>query len=116
VADVHADKTPGSVTGPSMDSSSDDRQSALRCEVGRGQATGLLSQGTGAESQRRATGNCPSTSRGRGGMRCAFLPYGLLHRDHAATPNRRSRQDPPEMPLLQCARPQNGQNSRLLTQ
>src|SRR5208337_2920193 len=39
-----------------------------------------------------------------------------LDRHNAKTPHRRPRQDPSEMPMLQCADPQNGKNSRLLTQ
>src|SRR5208282_2615484 len=39
-----------------------------------------------------------------------------LDRDDATPPHRRSRQDPPEMPLLQRADPQDGKNPRLLTQ
>jgi len=39
-----------------------------------------------------------------------------LDRNHAATVHRRPRQDPPEMPLLQRADPQNAKDSRLLTQ
>ena len=39
-----------------------------------------------------------------------------LDRDPAAPPHRRPRQDPPEMPLLQPADPQNAKDSRLLTQ
>jgi hypothetical protein len=39
-----------------------------------------------------------------------------LDRNRAPTSYRRPRQDPPEMPLLQCANPKNPQNSRLLTQ
>jgi len=39
-----------------------------------------------------------------------------LDRNHPQTSYRRPRQDPPEMPLLQCANPKNPQNSRLLTQ
>jgi hypothetical protein len=39
-----------------------------------------------------------------------------LDRNHPPTSDRRPRQDPPEMPLLQCANPKNPQNSRLLTQ
>src|SRR5215472_5888831 len=43
-------------------------------------------------------------------------PHPKLDRDHATTPHRRSRQDPPEMPLLQRPDPQDTTNSRLLTQ
>jgi SRSO17 transposase len=39
-----------------------------------------------------------------------------LDRHSAATAHRRTRQDPPKMPLLQRADPQNDKNSRLLTQ
>jgi hypothetical protein len=39
-----------------------------------------------------------------------------LDRDDAQTAYRRTRQNPPEMPLLQCIDPQAVQNSRLLTQ
>ena len=39
-----------------------------------------------------------------------------LDRNHAPTAHRRPRQDPPEMPLLQRADPQNAKDSRLLTQ
>jgi hypothetical protein len=43
-------------------------------------------------------------------------PHSELDRHPAATHHRRPRQNPPEMPLLQCADPQDGKNSRLLTQ
>jgi len=52
----------------------------------------------------------------RGAADPARTPHPELDRHPAATPHRRPRQNPPEMPLLQCADPQNGKNSRLLTQ
>jgi hypothetical protein len=58
----------------------------------------------------------PDGYRPRGAANPTRTAHPKLHRDHAATPHRRSCQDPPEMPLLQCASPQEGQNSRLLTQ
>jgi SRSO17 transposase len=58
----------------------------------------------------------PQGYRPRGAADPTRTPHPELDRHHAATPHRRSRQDPPEMPLLQRADPQNGKNSRLLTQ
>src|SRR6202163_3248556 len=58
----------------------------------------------------------PQGYRPRGAADPTRTPHPELDRHHAATPHRRSRHDPPEMPLLQRADPQNGKNSRLLTQ
>ena len=58
----------------------------------------------------------PDGYRPRGAADSTRTAYSKLDRDHATTPHRRSRQDPPEMPLLQCADPQDAENSRLLTQ
>jgi len=58
----------------------------------------------------------PDGYRRRGAADPTRAPYPKLDRDHATTPHRRSRQDPPEMPLLQRADPQDTKNSRLLTQ
>jgi Salmonella virulence plasmid 65kDa B protein len=58
----------------------------------------------------------PGGYRPRGAADPARAPHPKLDRDHATTPHRRSRQDPPEMPLLQRLDPQDIQNSRLLTQ
>jgi hypothetical protein len=58
----------------------------------------------------------PLGERPRGAADPTRTPHPEFDRHHAATPHRRSRQDPPEMPLLQCADPQDAQNSRLLTQ
>jgi SRSO17 transposase len=58
----------------------------------------------------------PDGYRPRGAANPTRTAHPQLDRHNATTPHRRSRQDPPEMPLLQCVDPQNGQNSRLLTQ
>jgi len=58
----------------------------------------------------------PDGHRRRGAADPTRAPHPKLDRDHAATPHRRSRQDPPEMPLLQRADLQDNKNSRLLTQ
>jgi SRSO17 transposase len=58
----------------------------------------------------------PDGYRPRGAANPTRTPHPKLDRHHAATPHRRSRQDPPEMPLLQRADPQDTKNSRLLTQ
>jgi hypothetical protein len=57
----------------------------------------------------------PDGYRPRGAANPTRTAHPQLDRHNAPTPHRRSRQDPPEMPLLQCADPQNGKNSRLLT-
>lgn len=54
--------------------------------------------------------------RRRGAADPTRAPHPKLDRDHATTPHRRSRQNPPEMPLLQHPDPQDTTNSRLLTQ
>src|SRR5215475_7921758 len=43
----------------------------------------------------------PDGYRRRGAADPTRAPHPKLDRDHATTPHRRSRQDPPEMPLLQ---------------
>ena len=58
----------------------------------------------------------PEGCRPRGAADPTRTPHSKLDRHHATTPHRRSRQDPPAMPLLQRADPQDGKNSRLLTQ
>jgi len=58
----------------------------------------------------------PEGYRPRGAADPTRTPHPKLDRHHATTPHRRSCQDPPEMPLLQYADPQDGKNSRLLTQ
>jgi SRSO17 transposase len=58
----------------------------------------------------------PDGYRPRGAADPARTAHPQLDRDNATTPHRRSRQDPSEMPLLQCADPKHGKNSRLLTQ
>jgi SRSO17 transposase len=58
----------------------------------------------------------PDGYRPRGAADPTRAPHPQLDRDHATTPHRRSRQDPPEMPLLQRTDPQDTKNSRLLTQ
>jgi hypothetical protein len=58
----------------------------------------------------------PDGYRPRGAADPTRAPHPKLDRDHASTPHRRSRQNPPEMPLLQRADPQDDKNSRLLTQ
>jgi hypothetical protein len=58
----------------------------------------------------------PDDYRPRGAADPPRTPCAELDRNHAPTSYRRPRQDPPEMPLLQCANPKNPQNSRLLTQ
>ena len=50
----------------------------------------------------------PEGYRPRGAADPTRTAHPKLDRDHAKTPHRRSRQDPPEMPLLQCADPQDG--------
>jgi SRSO17 transposase len=54
--------------------------------------------------------------RPRGAADPTRTPHSELDRHPAATPHRHPRKIPPEMPLLQCADPQDGQDSRLLTQ
>jgi SRSO17 transposase len=58
----------------------------------------------------------PDGYRPRGAADPTRTAHPKLDRDHAARPHRRSRQDPSEMPLLQCAHAQDRKNSRLLTQ
>ena len=58
----------------------------------------------------------PQGYRPRGAADPTRTPHPELDRHHAATPHRRSRQDPPEMPLLQRADPADTKNSRSLTQ
>ena len=57
----------------------------------------------------------PDGYRPRGAADPPRTPHPKLDRDHATTPHCRSRQDPPEMSLLQYANPQDGKNSRFLT-
>ena len=58
----------------------------------------------------------PDSYRPRGAANPTRTAHPQLNRDSAQTPNRRTRQDLAEMPLLQCADPQDVENSRLLTQ
>jgi hypothetical protein len=58
----------------------------------------------------------PQGYRPRGAAHPTRAAHSQLDRHSAKTPHRRPRQDPAEMPLLQCTDPQNGKNSRLLTQ
>jgi len=58
----------------------------------------------------------PEGYRPRGTAHPTRAAHSQLDRHSAKTPHRRPRQDPAEMPMLQCADPQNGKNSRLLTQ
>jgi SRSO17 transposase len=53
----------------------------------------------------------PGGYRPRGAADPTPTAYPKLDRDNATTPHRRSRQDTPEMPLLQCADRQDGKNS-----
>src|SRR5438132_836118 len=54
--------------------------------------------------------------RPRGAADPTRTPHPELDRHDAATPHRRSHQEPSEMPFVQRADPQDGKNSRLLTQ
>jgi SRSO17 transposase len=58
----------------------------------------------------------PQGYRPRGAADPARAAHPELDRHLASTPDRRSRQDPPEMPLLQYADPNSSKNSGLLTQ
>src|SRR5580700_3812461 len=58
----------------------------------------------------------PEGYRPRGTAHPTRAAHSQLDHHSAKTPDRRPRQDPAEMPLLQCAHPQNSKNSRLLTQ
>jgi SRSO17 transposase len=58
----------------------------------------------------------PGGYRPRGAADPTRTAHSKLDRDNATTPHRCSRPDPPEMPLLQCADPQDGKNPRFLTQ
>jgi SRSO17 transposase len=58
----------------------------------------------------------PKGYRPRGAADPTRAAHRQLNRHGAKTPHRRSHQDPPEMPLLQRADPQDNKNSRLLTQ
>jgi SRSO17 transposase len=58
----------------------------------------------------------PEGYRPRGAADPTRTAHPELDRHPAATPHRRPRQEPPEMPLLQCADPQNTKDPRLLTQ
>ena len=58
----------------------------------------------------------PDGYRPRGTANPTRTSHPQFDRHRATTPHRRSRQDPPEMPLLQRADPQDDKNSRLLTQ
>ena len=72
------------------------------------------------------SGPCFSAPLSRSAIPGGYRPRGAAHptrtahpeldRDNATTPNRRSRQDPSEMSLLQCSDTQSRKNSRLLTQ
>jgi SRSO17 transposase len=58
----------------------------------------------------------PHGYRPRGAADPTRTAHPQLDRDGAQTAHYHSRQDPPEMPLLQCADPQNGKSPRLLAQ
>jgi hypothetical protein len=58
----------------------------------------------------------PKGYRPRGAADPARTAHPQLDHHSAKAPDRCPRQDPAEMPLLQCAHPQDSKNSRLLTQ
>jgi SRSO17 transposase len=58
----------------------------------------------------------PEGYRPRGAADPTRTAHPQLDRNNPKAPHRRARQDPPKMPLLQYADPQDGKNSRLLTQ
>ncbi len=58
----------------------------------------------------------PDGYRPRGAADPTRTAHPQLDRNNPKAPHRRARQDPSEMPLLQCADPEDGKNSRLLTQ
>jgi len=58
----------------------------------------------------------PQSYRPRGTAHPTRTTHSQLDHHSAKMPHRRPRQDPAEMPLLQCPYPQNSKNSRLLTQ
>ena len=58
----------------------------------------------------------PEGYRPRGAADPTRTAHPQLDRNNPKAPHRRARQDPSEMPLLQYADPQDGKNSRLLTQ
>jgi SRSO17 transposase len=58
----------------------------------------------------------PEGYRPRGTTDPTRAAHSQLDRHSAKAPDRRPRQDPAEMPLLQCAHPKDSKNSRLLTQ
>ena len=67
-------------------------------------------------SARLSRSAIPEGYRPRGAADPTRAAHPELDRHSTQTPHRRPRQDPPEMPLLQCADPQDSQNPRLLTQ
>ncbi len=58
----------------------------------------------------------PEGYRPRGAADPTRTTRSQLDRNHPPTDHRRPRQDPPEMPLLQCANPQKANDSQFLTQ
>jgi hypothetical protein len=58
----------------------------------------------------------PDGYRPRGAADPTRTAHPQLDRDHPTAPRRHARQDPSEMPLLLYADPEDGKNSRLLTQ
>jgi SRSO17 transposase len=58
----------------------------------------------------------PEGYRPRGAADPTRTTHPQLDRNNPTAPHRRARQDPSEMPLLQYAHPEDGKNSRLLTQ
>jgi hypothetical protein len=64
----------------------------------------------------RSGSGLPDRYRPRGAADPTGTARPKLDRNHPPTAHRRARQEPPEMPLLQCAGPQNAKNSRFLTQ
>jgi SRSO17 transposase len=77
---------------------------------------GALSPSAPGFSAPLARFTVPEGYRPRGTAHPTRAAHSQLDHHSAKTPDRRPRQDPAEMPLLQCAHPQNNKNARLLTQ
>jgi SRSO17 transposase len=77
---------------------------------------GALPPSAPACSAPLARSTIPKGYRPRGAADPTRTAHLQLDRDGAQTAHRRTRQNSPEVPLLQCADPQGTQNSRLLTQ
>jgi SRSO17 transposase len=72
---------------------------------------------SGPPSSSQLSGSAiPEGYRPRGAADPTRTAHPQLDRNNPKAPHRRARQDPSEMPLLQYADPQDGKNSRLLTQ